>query len=257
MTDIDALQKMAKRVEFWQGTGIKNGYGTSEDVTKAWGYDENGELLFSAEYDTDGNFRLSLLSGKNGELKMCEDLYSDDLGDATLSSSRKQKLEKAKQFVGGLKERNKGDKCGKAVKNLSLNELLLKGITVELSDRSRLSFAPDIENLRISKDNNGGLQMSGMSKDGKQRIDFSFKDGIAQFELHNGDIARAYNNKIGGKWTWRDLKSPTGTRYFDNQGETYAKEMAGIMDKIKAEYQSRQQSNTYCPDKGLKGNSGR
>lgn len=35
MTDIDALQKMAKRVEFWQGTGIKNGYGTSEDVTKA------------------------------------------------------------------------------------------------------------------------------------------------------------------------------------------------------------------------------
>lgn len=103
MTDIDALQKMAKRVEFWQGTGIKNGYGTSEDVTKAWGYDENGELLFSVEYDTDGNFRLSLLSGKNGELKMCEDLYSDDLGDATLSSSRKQKLEKAKQFVGGLK----------------------------------------------------------------------------------------------------------------------------------------------------------
>lgn len=99
--------------------------------------------------------------------------------------------------------------------------------------------------------------MSGMSKDGKQRIDFSFKDGIAQFELHNGDIARAYNNKIGGKWTWRDLKSPTGTRYFDNQGETYSKEVAGIMDKIKAEYQSRQQSNTHCPDKGLKGNSGR
>lgn len=33
--------------------------------------------------------------------------------------------------------------------------------------------------------------------------------------------------------------------YLDNQGETYAKEMAEIMNKVKAQYQVRLQSNAY------------
>lgn len=87
--------------------------------------------------------------------------------------------------------------------------------------------------------------MAGVSKDGKQQIDFSARDGVMQFELRNNDLARSYNNKIGGKWTWRDLKSSSGTYYLDNQGETYAKEMAEIMNKVKAQYQVRLQSNAY------------
>jgi len=253
--DIGALQKMAKKVDFWQGTGVKNGYGTPENVTKAHGYDENGELLFSAEYDTDGNFQLSLFS-KADKMQMCEDLYSDDLEDVTLSPNRKQKLEKAKNFIGELKEQNKTRGKGAQQKLPPLDKLLSEGISVELSDKSKLSFAPDIEKLQISKGKDGVLRMSGMSKDGKQRIDFSFKDGVIQFELHNGAVARSYNNKIGGKWSYRDLKSSTGKRYLDDKGETYAKEMAGIMDKIKIQHQVRQQSNAHYADKGfLKSNS--
>lgn len=56
--------------------------------------------------------------------------------------------------------------------------------------------------------------MAGVSKDGKQQIDFSARDGVMQFELRNNDLARSYNNKIGGKWTWRDLKSSSGTYYW-------------------------------------------
>lgn len=129
-----------------------------------------------------------------------------------------------------------------------------KGIDVKLTEQSRLSFAPDIDNLRISKDEEGVLHMAGVSKDGKQQIDFSARDGVMQFELRNNDLARSYNNKIGGKWTWRDLKSSSGTCYLDNQGETYAKEMAEIMNKVKAQYQVRLQSNAYV-NKELKSKS--
>lgn len=251
--DIDMLPKMAKKVDFWQGQGVQNGYGTSEDVTKAWGYDEKGNLLFSAEYDENGNFRLSLFENNMDVTRQCEDLYSDDLENVTLNQRQKQKLEKAKTFMGYLKAQKSAQK---QYHSPSLNDLLSNGINVDLSDKSRLSFAPDIEKLNISKDKNGVLHMSGVSKDGKQQIDFSFKDGIAQFEFRDGDVARSYNNKIGGKWTWRDLKSPSGTRYSDNNGEKYAKEMSSIMNKVKTQYQTRVQSNSYASGKLLQ-SSGR
>ncbi len=243
MVDIEALQKKVKKIDSWKGNGVQNGYGTPEDVTKAWGYDENGELLFSTEYDEDGNFLLSLFEGKSGEMRKTEDLNSDDLGNPMLSPEKRQRLEKAKHFIKALKEQN-NKKEPQQKKNPSLNELLSDGISVNLSDKSRLSFAKDIDNLQISKDKNGVLHMFGTSKDGKQQIDFSFKDGVAQFELRNGDVSRSYNNKIGGQWTWRDLKSNTGTRYFDNNGDAYAKEMAAVMDKVKAQYQARSQTNS-------------
>lgn len=252
MIDIDMLPKMAKKIDFWQGQGVQNGYGIPEDVTKAWGYDEKGNLLFSTEYDKNGNFRISLFENNTGIICQSEDLYSDDLENVTLNQGQKQKLEKAKNFVGYLKEQRSSQRQSQ---NPSLNDLLLNGISVDLSDKSRLFFAPDIEKLNISKDKNGVLHMSGVSKDGKQQIDFSFKDGIAQFEFRDGEVARSYSNKIGGKWTWRDLKSPSGTRYVDNYAETYAKEMSVIMNKVKTQYQTRVQSNNYISGKSLQNTS--
>lgn len=255
MIDIEALQKKVKKVDSWKGNGVQNGYGTPEDVTKAWGYDENGELLFSTQYDEDGNFLLSLFEGKSGEMRKTEDFNSDDFENPMISLEKRQKLEKAKHFVATLKAQD-NKKEPQQKKNPSLNELLSDGISVNLSDKSRLSFAKDIDNLQISKDKNGVLHMSGVSKDGKQKIDFSFKDGVAQFELRNGDVSRSYNNKIGGQWTWRDLTSSNGTRYFDNNGEAYAKEMAAVMDKVKAQYQVRSQTNSNTGQK-LSMNNGR
>jgi len=245
MVSISDISKMAEKIDFWQGSGTKDGYGMSEDETKAWGYDKNGELVFSAEYDKEGNFRLSLFSGKSGETRICEDLYSDDLNNPSASPSRRQKLNEAKLFITAIEKQNKKDNR----ENSSFAELLSKGTSVTLSEKSRLSFAPDIDRLWISKDKDGILHMTGMSKDGKQRIDFSHNAGIIQFELHDGETARSYNNKIGGKFTWRNLQSPTGTRYFDNQGENYAKELAQIVDKVKTQYKSRQQSNINTTDK--------
>lgn len=139
----------------------------------------------------------------------------------------------------------------------SLSELMEKGIDVSLSEKSRLSFAPDIENLRVSKDKHGVLHMHGISKDGKQSIDFSAKDGNIQFEMKDEEVARAYNNKLAGKWTWRNLKSPSGTRHFDQNGEKYAKEMAAVMDKIKAQYQTKAQQNAHISDMGIAKDGGR
>ena len=139
----------------------------------------------------------------------------------------------------------------------SLSELIEKGIVVNLSEKSRLSFAPDIENLRVSKDKYGVLHMQGISKDGKQSIDFSVKDGNIQFETKDGEVARSYNNKLAGKWTWRNLKSPSGTRHFDQNGEEYAKEMAAVMDKIKRQYQTRAQQNAHVSDMEIAKDGGR
>ncbi len=139
----------------------------------------------------------------------------------------------------------------------SLSELIEKGIDVNLSEKSRLSFAPDIENLRVSKDKYGVLHMQGISKDGKQSIDFSVKDGNIQFETKDGEVARSYNNKLAGKWTWRNLKSPSGTRHFDQNGEEYAKEMAAVMDKIKRQYQTRAQQNAHVSDMEIAKDGGR
>ena len=239
MIDIDTLSKKVKKVDSWNGNGNQNGYGTPEDVTKAWGYDENGKLLFSTEYDKEGNFVLSLFEGKSGEILKTEDLRSDDLENPMLPLKHRQRVEKAKYFVDELK---KQENKKEPQKYPSLNELLSDGINVKLSDKSRLSFAKDIENIQISKDKDGVLHMSGTSEDGQQRVDFSFKDGIAQLELINGKTSRSYNNKLGGNWTWRDLTSPTGTRYLDGEGEAYAKELATVMDKFKVQYKNRLQN---------------
>ena len=73
MTNVSDMSRLIEKVDFWQGTGNKDGYGSPEDRSKAWGYDKNGELLFSAEYDENDNFRLSLFSGEPGKIKICED----------------------------------------------------------------------------------------------------------------------------------------------------------------------------------------
>lgn len=238
MIDMDQCMSLAKKVEFSSGSdepGIRHGDARG-DMTTVHGYDKNGKLLFFAKYNKSGEFRLSLYSEGNKE-----DLYSDELDDISLSLFQKKRLADAGKFINKLKTRQSRGEPEKR----SLAELMKKGIDVKLTEQSRLSFAPDIDNLRISKDEEGVLHMAGVSKDGKQQIDFSARDGVMQFELCNNDLARSYNNKIGGKWTWRDLKSSSGTYYLDNQGETYAKEMAEIMNKVKAQYQVRLQSNAY------------
>lgn len=248
--DIDEYMALADKMEFEQGEDMPGiHHGERGEMTAVRGYDKKGNLLFFSKYNKAGDFRLSLYSDDGKD-----DLYSDDLEDLGLSSDRKKKLDKAKKFVDKLKAKQPSKMQEKTP---SLAEQMEKGVDVKLSKESRLSFAPDIENLRISKDKNGVLHMTGASKDGKQRIDFSIRNGNIEFELDDGNTSRSYNNKIGGKFTWRDLKSPTGTRYFDNDGEKYAKEMAAVMDKVKAQHRSRTQQNSRFSDMGLAKDGGR
>ena len=237
MIDIGAYMSgsKAKKIEFQHGLdepGIR--HGEKGEMTSVYGYDKDGKLLFFAKYNKEGDFRLSLYSH---DTQTKEDLYSDEADDVSLSPGRKKQLSDAKKFVAKLKTMDMQRKTQ------SLADVLQKGIKVKLSPESRLSFAPDIEELQISKDENGFLCMSGISKDGKQRIDFTAMNGDISFELHDGDTARSYNNKMRGEFTWRDLKSPGGTRYFDTSGSAYAKEMAAVMDKVKAQYRNRTQQN--------------
>ena len=113
---------------------------------------------------------------------------------------------------------------------------------IKLSQASRLSFAPDIEELQISKGKNDELRITGNSKDGKQHLDFTHLKGKINFTLTTKDFSYSYTNK-DGSWIRKDLKSPTGTRYFDETGASYTKELALIMNKIKEKRQSRSQQN--------------
>lgn len=177
---------------------------------------------------------------------MQNDYYSDELENPGLTEGEKKRFEGARKFVDKLKNIKKQHDADTArntpapkLNQTSLVDDLNKCINVNLSDKSRLPFAPEIDCLTITKGKDGVLRMSGKSRDGKQSIDFTVKDGIAQFELNDGNVSRSYNNKVGGRWTWRNLKSSTTTRYPDNEfGENCAKSMAGIMDKVKAQYHS-------------------
>lgn len=274
MIDMEEWMTLAKVIKIHHGKnepGIR--HGEQGEMTTVYGYDKEGKLLFFGKQDAKGNFRLSLYSEKTGERN---DYYSDDLDDPTLSEGHKKRLGDAKKFIDKAKlssaKTQDSLQAGSAFSKSNVNsaassvskqqppslpDLLKQGIKVNLSKESRLSFAPDIESLQIVKDKNGMLRMSGVSEDGKQRIDFSLRDGNIQFELQDGDIARSYNNKMGGKWTWRNLKSSSGTRYIDNEGENYAKEMAGVMDKLKMQYQSKTRLNMQYNNKNIARDAGR
>ena len=241
MSDFFELASKAKRIEYAPCSNDPHNTG-GKNSRQVLGFDEKGNCVFKAYYDDDGNFRLETIKDKNG-MKEKRDFGSDDLENASafcLSDKQIKELKEAQNFVSGLKQ--KEPKSSQfSPKNPA--EMLKNGMNVKLSEKSRLPFAPDIEELTISKGEDGVLRMRGISKDGKQSIDFSYRDGIAQFELTDGKTKRSYNNKMGGKWTYRDLTSSNGTRYFDSDcGELVASTMGKTFDKVKQKYLAPQKS---------------
>ena len=101
--------------------------------------------------------------------------------------------------------------------------------TVKLSPKSRLSFAPDIEEIQISTDENGVCHISGTSKDKKQSIEFAAINNSIQIAVQNENFSKSFNNRES-KWQSRDLKS---TIYNDDEtGKIYAKELIDIVKNV-------------------------
>ena len=249
MINMDECFKNAAKLNVsYQGkdsTGLRNSDGSGE-VTTVHGYDKDGKLMFYAIYDKNGNFRLSVYEGDHGT-RMNENIYSDDVDDITLSDYQKKRIAKAAKFIDSLK---KNPQVKQAAKPKSYREVLKEGANLKLSKESRLSFAPDIENLQVKLDDKGRITMEGTSKDGKQSVCFVHDKGSIEMIIKTEKTSRSYNNKMGGKFTWRNLKSPSGTRYFDDKGENYAKEMARVMDKFKQAHQNKSQQHSQMIVKG-------
>lgn len=209
--------------------------GQCKDVTTARGYYSNGQLSFFANYDKDNNYSITFYE-EGREPRAKEEFFSDMEDDiAYLPESIKKKYHAAKLSIQKLQTIEKQQTNSSKPKSLA--ESLKDGVKVSLSPESRLSFAPGIEELRISKDKEGVLHIVGASKDGRQSVDFSVKDGIVSLELTNGKRPRSYNNKFG-EFTYRYTDTPDQTRYRDyNNGEKYAKEFACVMDKLKVAHQ--------------------
>lgn len=251
MINMDDCFKNAAKLDVSHGKdepGIRHGDDRGE-ITTVHGYDKNGKLLFLARYDTKGDFRLSLYEG-NEEPREREDIYSDDADNFMVSDYQKKRNSQAAKFIGNLK---KSPLVQKAIKPKSYQETLKEGVTLNLSEKSRLSFAPDIESLQVKLDDKGRVTMVGKSKDGKQSVSLMHSNGTVEMTIEDGKTARSYNNKVGGKFTWRDLKSSSGTRYFDDKGEAYAKEMAAIMDKFKASFNDKNKQNLQTIVRGGRG----
>lgn len=212
------------------------------------GYGTDGELLFLATYSENGEFKLESYEKKeDSQTKIHRQFLSDDLDNPYLAKGDKNNLQQAQKFVSGLKSKEPSPAAkpkSQENKNIPLGKQLETGINVSLSEKSRLSFAPDIDHLTIKKEKDGSLHMSGISQDGKQSIDFFVRDNVIDFYLNDGDSKRKYTNKIGGQWSYRNTASPSMTQYRDNgSGEKCAKEMASIMDKVKIQHQSRSNMN--------------
>ncbi|MBE6444833.1 MAG: hypothetical protein E7019_02075 [Alphaproteobacteria bacterium] len=224
--------------------------GQCKDVTIARGYYSNGQPSFSAMYDKDNNYRITFY--EEGKEPRAKDEFSSDMEDdiAHLPESIKKKYYAAKLAIQKLQTIEKQQTNSSKPKSLA--ESLKDGVKVSLSPESRLSFAPDIEELRIRKDKEGFLHIVGASKDGGQEVNFSFKDGIISLELTIGKRTRSYNNKFG-EFTYRDADASNQTRYRDHDnGKKYAEELAGVMDKLKLEYQQRSNTQTrsaYSPER--------
>ncbi len=211
------------------------------------GYDANGELLFFAIYGENGEFRLDTYEKKaDNPTKAHRQFSSDDLDNPYLPKGDKNNLLQAQNYISGLKTKEPSSVApqSQTAPSIPLGKQLEGGINVTLSEKSRLSFAPDIEQLTIKKEKDGSLHMKGFSADGKQSIDFYVKDNVIDFQLSNNDLKRKYTNKIGGQWCYRDTTNPSMTQYRDNAyGEKCAKEMAAIMDKVKLQHKNRSNMN--------------
>ncbi len=128
----------------------------------------------------------------------------------------------------------KTDKTNDAQTSTIFKAQLDKGMKdIKLPPESRLSFAPNIEKVSIQRDKNGVIHIIGKSADGKQSVHFEYGNKNAKIEIINEEMARSYRCENGTNWSFRDLKSPTGTRYMDNSGVEYAKEFSGIMEIAK------------------------
>ena len=150
--------------------------------------------------------------------------------------AEKQRLSAPKQQSGNIQKP-------------SLNDTLKKGITVTLSS-VRLSFAPEITTLRIKKDENDTLLISGISKDSKQQIHFEYNQTKIKFELKTEKFARSYQNTPQNKFTYRDLKSPSETRRNnDLTGNTVCSELSAVLDKIKRQYKQNNNKSLTGPDR--------
>lgn len=251
MINMDDCFRNAAKLDVSHGKdepGIRHGDDRGE-ITTVHGYDKNGKLLFLARYDAKGDFRLSLYEGNEGSQER-EDIYSDEAENSMISEYQKKRISQAAKFIGNLE---KSPQVQKIVKPKSYQETLKDGVTLNLSEKSRLSFAPDIESLQVKLDDKGRVTMVGKSKDGKQSISLVHYNGTIEMIIEDGKTARSYNNKMGGKFTWRDLKSPSGTRYFDNKGEAYAKEMATVMDKFKSSFNAKNKQNVQTVMRGGRG----
>ncbi len=231
----------AKQVKFEKHHELNDShFGQCKDVTTIYGYDNNSQLSFFASYDKDNNYRVTFYQGDH-EPRLQETFYSDmDDAIALLPKGEQEKHHDAKLFIQKLQTLEKQQT--NSSHSQSLAESLKDGVNLNLSQESRLSFAPNIEKLSISKDKDGVLHITGASNDGKQSVNFSKRDDIISFEFTDGEIGRSYNNKFRGSWTYRDTNSTNNTRYLDVNGEKYVREFASIMDKLKVAYQQR--SNT-------------
>ncbi len=216
--------------------------GQCKDVTIARGYYSNGQPSFFAMYDKDNNYKITFYE-EGREPRSKDEFFSymeDDI--AHLPESIQKKYRAAKSAIQKLQTIEKQQTNSSKPKSLA--EELKDGVKVSLTPESRLSFAPDIEELKIRKDKEGVLHIVGASKNGRQSVDFSVKDGIISLEFTDGEIGRSYNNKFSGSWTYRDTNSTNNTRYLDVDGEKYAKEFARVMDKLKEAHQHHSNTQT-------------